>query len=147
MTLAHVWFCLQFLVHLQKGQCESEPHQTKQINNAFGPDQSKWTSGLSWCECTLKLRARFTISLRQHKPSFGVKKVLSGFTKDTQWEIIAEKAWTVIFCKSPFWICIFRSFPFDQYIYGRRVFKRITQHDLLRFALDFALTDGICGII
>ncbi len=23
----HVWFCLQFLVHLQKGQCESEPHQ------------------------------------------------------------------------------------------------------------------------
>ncbi len=29
MTLAHVWFCLQFLVHLQKGQCESEPHQTK----------------------------------------------------------------------------------------------------------------------
>ncbi len=30
MTVAHVWFCLQFLVHLQKGQCESEPHQTKQ---------------------------------------------------------------------------------------------------------------------
>ncbi len=43
------------------------------------------------------LRARFTISLRQRKPSFEVKKILSGFTKDTQWEISAEKAWTVIF--------------------------------------------------
>ncbi len=29
MTLTHMWFCLQFLVHLKKGQCESEPHQTK----------------------------------------------------------------------------------------------------------------------
>ncbi len=29
MTLAHVWFYLQFLVHLQKEQCESEPHQKK----------------------------------------------------------------------------------------------------------------------
>ncbi len=50
-------------------------------------------------ETKLKLRARFTISLRQRKPSFGVKKILSvsGFTKDTQWEISAEKAWTVIF--------------------------------------------------
>ncbi len=27
--VAHVWFCLQFLVHLQKGHCESELHQTK----------------------------------------------------------------------------------------------------------------------
>ncbi len=42
-------------------------------------------------------RARFTISMRQCKPSFGVTKLLSGFTKDTQWEISAEKAWTVIF--------------------------------------------------
>ncbi len=25
-----LWFCLQFLVHLQKRQCESELHQTKQ---------------------------------------------------------------------------------------------------------------------
>ncbi len=38
--------------------------------------------------------ARFTNSLHQHKPSFGVKIVLSGFTKDAQW---AEKVWTVIF--------------------------------------------------
>ncbi len=28
---------------------------------------------------------------------FGVKIVLSGFTKDSQWWISAEKAWTVIF--------------------------------------------------
>ncbi len=55
MTLAHVWFCLQFLVHLKKGQCESEPHQTKTKNILFGPDQSKWTIGLSWCENTLSL--------------------------------------------------------------------------------------------
>ncbi len=27
--LRTLWFCLQLLVHLQKGQCESEPHQTK----------------------------------------------------------------------------------------------------------------------
>ncbi len=43
------------------------------------------------------LRASFTNSLHQSKQSFGVKIVLSGFTKDTQWRIIAEKAWTVIF--------------------------------------------------
>ncbi len=44
-----------------------------------------------------KLRAKWTISLRQHNPSFGVKLLLSGFTKDTQWEISAEKVWTVNF--------------------------------------------------
>ncbi len=46
MTLAHVWLCLQFLVHFQKEQCESEPHQTtKKINNMYlVQDQSKWTS-------------------------------------------------------------------------------------------------------
>ncbi len=36
----------------------------------------------------------FTKSLRQRKPSFGVKIVLSGFTKDAQWRISAGKAWT-----------------------------------------------------
>ncbi len=29
MILAHVWFCLQFLVCLLKEQCESKLHQTK----------------------------------------------------------------------------------------------------------------------
>ncbi len=29
--------------------------------------------------------------------SFAIKIVLSGFTKDEQWRISAEKAWTVIF--------------------------------------------------
>ncbi len=42
------------------------------------------------------LRASFTNSLRQRKPSFGIKIVLSGFT-NAQWRISAEKAWTVIF--------------------------------------------------
>ncbi len=47
------FFFLQFLVHLQKEQCESVPHQTNKKNNiVFGPDQSKWTSWLSWCEYT-----------------------------------------------------------------------------------------------
>ncbi len=45
----------------------------------------------------LRLKASFTNSLHQHKPSFAVKIVLSGFTKDAQWRISAEKAWTVIF--------------------------------------------------
>ncbi len=35
--------------------------------------------------------------MRKCKPSFGVKIVLSGFTKDAQWRISAEKVWTVIF--------------------------------------------------
>ncbi len=45
----------------------------------------------------LFLRPDFTNSLRQPKPSFGVKIVLSGFTKDVQWRISAEKAWTQLF--------------------------------------------------
>ncbi len=32
MILAHVWFCLLFLVHLQQGLCESEQHQKKKKN-------------------------------------------------------------------------------------------------------------------
>ncbi len=35
MTLAHVWFCLQFLVLQQKGQCESEPHPNKYISTLY----------------------------------------------------------------------------------------------------------------
>ncbi len=43
------------------------------------------------------LWARFTISSRQHKPSFNVKKILSGFTQDIKWEISTEQVGTVIF--------------------------------------------------
>ncbi len=43
------------------------------------------------------LRARFANSLRQRKLSFDVKIVLSGFIKDAQWRISAEKAWTQLF--------------------------------------------------
>ncbi len=50
-------FCLQYLVYLQKGQCESEPHQTKKFYIVFGPDQRKWTSWLSWCEYTFSKQA------------------------------------------------------------------------------------------
>ncbi len=41
--------------------------------------------------------ASFTNSLRQRKPSFVIKIVLSGFTKDAQWRISAEKGWTQLF--------------------------------------------------
>ncbi len=43
------------------------------------------------------IRARFNNSLGQRKPSFGVKRLLSGFTKDAQWRNSTENAWTVIF--------------------------------------------------
>ncbi len=43
--------------------------------------------------------ARFTNSLRQWKPSFGIKIVLSGFTKDAQWRISTEKVWTQLFLR------------------------------------------------
>ncbi len=42
------------MVHLQKGQWESQLQQNKKkINIVSGPDQRRWTSGLSWCEYTL----------------------------------------------------------------------------------------------
>ncbi len=44
-----------------------------------------------------RIWARFTNSLGQCTPSFAVKIVLSGFTKDTQWRISAEKVWTQLF--------------------------------------------------
>jgi len=53
-------------------------------------------------------RARFTNSLHQRKPCFGVKKLLSGFTKDMQWKICMDSS----FCSWPHCICICRSFPF-----------------------------------
>lgn len=41
-----MWYCFHFMVHLEKGQCES---------NQFGPGQSIWTNTLSWCEYTLTI--------------------------------------------------------------------------------------------
>ncbi len=75
--------------------------------------------------------ASFTNSLRQRKPSFVIKIVLSGFTKDAQWQISTDKAWTQLQFDIrysytwPYWICICRSFPFRCKIYGRRVLKWI----------------------
>ncbi len=66
-------------------------------------------------------------------PHLVLKKLLSGFTKDTVANC-TEKAWTVIFA-TPYWICICTSLPFDLSIYGRRAFKWIMQCDLLRFTL------------
>ncbi len=91
----------------------------------------KGFKNLSWK--MIRLRARFTNSLRQFKPSFGIKIVMSGFTQDAQWRISAEKAWTVIFSTWPYWICICRSFPFRRKMYGRSVLKWMTQCDLLMF--------------
>ncbi len=74
LTLAHMWFCLQFLVHLQKGQCGSEPHQTIKINIVFGLDQCKWTSGLSWCEYTLRVQKK---NLNIEKMAYKVVQIKS----------------------------------------------------------------------
>ncbi len=76
-------------------------------------------------------KARFTNSLRQPKLSFGVKIVLSEFTKDVQWRISAEKAWTQLFAPD----LIENAFEFPLPIYGRRVLKWITQCNLLTFVL------------
>ncbi len=53
--------------------------------------QSAWVNlGLTLLDDSF--RAIFTKSLCQHKPSFGVKTLLSGFTKDMHWNINNEKA-------------------------------------------------------
>ncbi len=44
-----------FIILDQKWSYRTPLHQTKKkINIVFGPDQSKWTSGFSWCEYTLR---------------------------------------------------------------------------------------------
>ncbi len=58
-------------------------------------------------------RARFTNSLWQRKLSFGVKIVLSGFTKDAQWRISTEKAWTQIFLPLTLLNMHLQEFPFQ----------------------------------
>ncbi len=67
--------------------------------------------------------------MRQCKPSFAVKIVLSGFTK------ALKRRGHSYFCAWPYWICICRSFPFRRNIYGRTVLKWIMQLDFLTFAL------------
>ncbi len=78
---------------------------------------------------------RLRASLRPHKPSFGIKIILSCFIKGTQWRISAEKAWTQLFLRLTLLNMHCRSFTFRCKIYGRRVFKWITQRILLTFAL------------
>ncbi len=67
---------------------------------------------------TIEIKKRFTNSLRQHKPSFGVKTVLSGFTKTSSEELALKRCGNSYFCAWPYWICICRSFPFRHKIYG-----------------------------
>ncbi len=50
-------------------------------------------------------------------------------------ELVLKRRGHRFFCTWPYWICICRSFPFRRKIYGRRVFKWITQRGLLTFAL------------
>ncbi len=80
------------------------------------------------------LWARFTNSLHQHKPSFGIKIVLSGFTKDTQWRISAEKVWKGIFAPDLIEYA-FVGVSHSEVLIWRRVLIWITQRDLLTFAL------------
>ncbi len=79
--------------------------------------------------------ARFTISLCQCKPSFGVKNCCQDLLKTHGGKLALKRLGNSYLCDTPYWICICRSFPFDLYIYGRRIFKWITQHNLLRFPL------------
>ncbi len=42
------------------------------------------------------LEVRFTNNLHQHKPSYGIKKLLPGLTKDMRETVAIEKTWTEI---------------------------------------------------
>ncbi len=46
-------FVYSFWFTCKKGSVKANRTKQKKINIVFGPDQSKWTSGLSWCEYTL----------------------------------------------------------------------------------------------
>ncbi len=50
-------------------------------------------------------------------------------------ELVLKRRRHSYFCAWPYWICISRSFPFKRKSYGRRVFKWMTQQDLLTLAL------------
>ncbi len=62
MTLAHCGFVYNFWFTCKKGSVKANCIKPKKINIVFGPDQSKWTSGLSWCEYTLTLHIGFNAS-------------------------------------------------------------------------------------
>ncbi len=69
-----------------------------------------------------KLRASFTNSLHDRKPSFGVKIVLSGFTKEHSEEL------RTIFAPDLIEYAFVVRFPFRLKMYGRRVLT--TRDDL-----------------
>ncbi len=80
------------------------------------------------------LRASFTKSLCQRKPSLALKLYCQVLLK-THSDQLALRRGQLFFCAWPYWICICRSFPFRRKSYGRSVFKWIMQRDLLTFAL------------
>ncbi len=80
-------------------------------------------------------RASFTNSMCQRKPSFGIHIVLYDFLKTRSEELALKRHGHSYFWAWLYWICICRSFHFRRNIYGMRVFKWITQLDLLKFAL------------
>ncbi len=49
-------FVYSFWFTCKKGSVKANRTKQKKINIVFGPDLSKWTSGLSWCEYTLKFQ-------------------------------------------------------------------------------------------
>ncbi len=103
----------------------AQHHATSPHSSFFSVITARWSRRtIVW-----SLWASFTNSLRQRKPSFGVKIVPSGFTREMQWQISAKKRYR------PYWICISRSFTFRRKIYRSRVFKCITQRDLITFVL------------
>ncbi len=69
------------------------PNKTKQkINIVFGPDQSKWTSGLSWCEYTQIYSGLWDINLQfcnslKNKPAI-VRKIFI-----VRYKMIMKEVW------------------------------------------------------
>ncbi len=91
---AHMWVCIQFWFTCKK--CSVKRTTTKQnktkINIVFGPDQSKWTSGLSWCEYTQIYSGLWDINLQfcnslKNKPAI-VRKIFI-----VRYKMIMKEVW------------------------------------------------------
>jgi len=68
-------------------------------------------------------------------PLLALKNYCRDLLKSRSVKLALKRRRLSCFCGWPYWICICWSFPFRREIYGRRVFKWITQRDLLMFAL------------
>ncbi len=67
-------FVYSFWFTCKKGSVKANRTKKKKFTIAFGPVQSKWTSGLPWCEYTRKL----TYSQLNRLPGIGLRRLGSG---------------------------------------------------------------------